>query len=75
MFRHKLYELREDRDMKPETFASLVSAMLYEKRLVTSICSLTCVNVYFLMITWCQSHNCMFLNMNSIFGELMRVVN
>lgn len=45
MFRHKLYELREDRDMKPETFASLVSAMLYEKRLVTSICSLTCVNV------------------------------
>ncbi|CAA3023502.1 proteasome subunit beta type-3-A [Olea europaea subsp. europaea] len=32
VFRHKLYELREERDMKPETFASLVSALLYEKR-------------------------------------------
>ncbi|KAK9948728.1 hypothetical protein M0R45_004292 [Rubus argutus] len=32
MFRHKLYQLREERDMKPETFASLVSSILYEKR-------------------------------------------
>ncbi|XP_042011983.1 proteasome subunit beta type-3-A isoform X2 [Salvia splendens] len=32
VFRHKLYHLREERDMKPETFASLVSAVLYEKR-------------------------------------------
>lgn len=32
VFRHKLYELREERNMKPETFASLVSALLYEKR-------------------------------------------
>ncbi|KAL8539108.1 hypothetical protein ACS0TY_000916 [Phlomoides rotata] len=32
VFRHKLYHLREERDMKPETFASLVSALLYEKR-------------------------------------------
>ncbi|KAF6137618.1 hypothetical protein GIB67_036201 [Kingdonia uniflora] len=32
VFRHKLYQLREERDMKPEAFASLVSAMLYEKR-------------------------------------------
>ncbi|CAN0916754.1 Proteasome subunit beta type-3-A [Linum grandiflorum] len=32
MFRHKLYQLREERDMKPETFANLVSAILYEKR-------------------------------------------
>nr|CAB3449084.1 unnamed protein product [Digitaria exilis] len=32
VFRHKLYQLREERDMKPETFASLVSAMLYERR-------------------------------------------
>lgn len=31
-FRHNLYKLREDRDMKPSTFANLVSAMLYEKR-------------------------------------------
>jgi hypothetical protein len=31
-FRHKLYNLREERNMRPETFASLVSAMLYEKR-------------------------------------------
>lgn len=54
MFRHKLYELREDRNMKPETFASLVSAMLYEKRLVTGICSLPYVNVYFVKITWYQ---------------------
>ncbi|CAI8597716.1 unnamed protein product [Vicia faba] len=33
VFRHKLYRLREERDMKPETFASLVSAILYEKRM------------------------------------------
>ncbi|THU60495.1 hypothetical protein C4D60_Mb07t13360 [Musa balbisiana] len=32
IFRHKLYQLREERDMKPRTFASLVSALLYEKR-------------------------------------------
>jgi hypothetical protein len=32
VFRHKLYQLREERDMKPQTFASLVSALLYEKR-------------------------------------------
>ncbi|KAI8551010.1 hypothetical protein RHMOL_Rhmol06G0151500 [Rhododendron molle] len=32
VFRHKLYQLREERDMKPQTFASLVSAVLYEKR-------------------------------------------
>nr|CAB3445855.1 unnamed protein product [Digitaria exilis] len=32
VFRHKLYQLREERDMKPETFASLVSAILYERR-------------------------------------------
>ncbi|KAL9173182.1 hypothetical protein ABFS82_03G096800 [Erythranthe guttata] len=32
VFRHKLYKLREERDMKPETFASLVSAIQYEKR-------------------------------------------
>lgn len=34
VFRHKLYQLREERDMKPQTFASLVSALLYEKRFV-----------------------------------------
>ncbi|KAK1317331.1 Proteasome subunit beta type-3 [Acorus calamus] len=32
VFRHNLYQLREERNMKPETFASLVSAVLYEKR-------------------------------------------
>lgn len=42
VFRHKLYQLREERDMKPETFASLVSAILYEKRSV-----LTYVAAYF----------------------------
>ncbi|KAJ0505880.1 putative proteasome endopeptidase complex [Helianthus annuus] len=38
VFRHKLYQLREERDMKPETFASLVSAMLYEKRFGPYFC-------------------------------------
>ncbi|KAJ6337385.1 hypothetical protein OIU76_007122 [Salix suchowensis] len=32
VFRHKLYQLREERDMKPETFANLVSAVLSEKQ-------------------------------------------
>ena len=31
-FRHNLYKLREDRNMKPTTFAHFVSALLYEKR-------------------------------------------
>jgi hypothetical protein len=31
-FRHNLYKLREGRDMRPETFANVVSTMLYEKR-------------------------------------------
>jgi len=31
-FRHKLYELREERVMRPKTFASMVSSLLYEKR-------------------------------------------
>ncbi|KAL0755302.1 hypothetical protein Bca101_092970 [Brassica carinata] len=38
VFRHKLYQLREERDMKPETFASLVSAILYEKRFGPYLC-------------------------------------
>ncbi|PRQ51080.1 putative proteasome endopeptidase complex [Rosa chinensis] len=32
MFKHKLYQLREERDMKPETFARLVSAIIYYLR-------------------------------------------
>eukprot|EP00897_Mesotaenium_endlicherianum_P004006 jgi/Mesen1/3633/ME000020S03159 len=31
-FRHKMYQLREERDMKPEVFTSMMSSMLYEKR-------------------------------------------
>mmetsp|Transcript_95 Transcript_95/g.169 ORF Transcript_95/g.169 Transcript_95/m.169 type:complete len:205 (-) Transcript_95:1911-2525(-) len=31
-FRHNLYNLREEREMRPTTFANMVSAMLYEKR-------------------------------------------
>lgn len=31
-FRHNLYKLREERDMKPKAFGHLVSSMLYEKR-------------------------------------------
>ncbi|GFY85423.1 proteasome beta subunit C1 [Actinidia rufa] len=38
VFRHKLYQLREERDMKPQTFASLVSALLYEKRFGPFFC-------------------------------------
>jgi len=37
-FRHKLYQLREERNMRPETFASLVSALLYEKRFGPYFC-------------------------------------
>lgn len=38
VFRHKLYQLREERDMKPETFANLVSSILYEKRFGPYFC-------------------------------------
>jgi len=31
-FRHKMYKLREDRDMKASTFTHFVANMLYEKR-------------------------------------------
>eukprot|EP00249_Psilotum_nudum_P010959 c22877_g1_i1 orf=201-989(+) len=37
-FRHKLYQLREERNMRPETFANLVSALLYEKRFGPYFC-------------------------------------
>lgn len=37
-FRHKMYQLREERNMRPETFASLVSAILYEKRFGPYFC-------------------------------------
>lgn len=32
MFRHNLYKLREERNMKPVTFGHMVSAALYERR-------------------------------------------
>jgi len=32
MFRHNMYKLREERNIKPSTFGHLVSSMLYEKR-------------------------------------------
>jgi len=31
-FRLNMYKLREERDIKPETFSALVSHILYEKR-------------------------------------------
>lgn len=31
-FKHNLYKLREERDIKPSAFGQLVSATLYEKR-------------------------------------------
>lgn len=46
-FRHKLYQLREERNIRPETFASLVSALLYEKRWV-EIGSISCI-IYLLV--------------------------
>lgn len=32
VFRHNLYKLREERDIKPSTFGHLLSSMLYERR-------------------------------------------
>lgn len=32
VFRHNMYKLREERNIKPKTFGHLVSAVLYEKR-------------------------------------------
>ena len=37
-FRHNMYQLREERPMEPETFANLVSTMLYEKRFGPYFC-------------------------------------
>ena len=36
VFKHNMYKLREERDMKPATFSQMVSATLYEKRCVTA---------------------------------------
>ncbi|KAE8701842.1 Proteasome subunit beta type-3 [Hibiscus syriacus] len=38
VFRHKQYQQREERDMKSETFAHLVSVILYEKRFGPYFC-------------------------------------
>eukprot|EP00850_Spirogloea_muscicola_P002292 SM000008S22381 [mRNA] locus=s8:1356893:1358546:+ [translate_table: standard] len=38
VFRHKLYQLREERNMRPQTFANLVSSVLYEKRFGPYFC-------------------------------------
>jgi 20S proteasome subunit beta 3 len=32
VFRHNMYKLREERDMRPSTFGNLLSSVLYEKR-------------------------------------------
>ena len=32
VFKHNMYRLREERDMKPSTFGNLLSSVLYEKR-------------------------------------------
>jgi len=37
-FRTNLYELKEERKMKPETFSALLSTMLYEKRFGPYFC-------------------------------------
>ena len=40
VFKHNMYKLREERDMKPATFSQMVSATLYEKRCVAA--TVTC---------------------------------
>lgn len=37
-FRHNMYKLREERDMRPKAFAHMVSSMLYEKRFGPFFC-------------------------------------
>jgi hypothetical protein len=37
-FKHNLYKLREERDIKPSAFAQLVSATLYERRFGPYFC-------------------------------------
>ena len=32
VFKHNMYKLREERNIKPSTFAELVSSTLYERR-------------------------------------------
>jgi len=38
-FRHNMYKLREERDMRPSTFGHMVSNILYEKRFGSYFCS------------------------------------
>ena len=37
-FRHNMYKLREERDMKPSSFAHMVSSLMYEKRFGPFFC-------------------------------------
>lgn len=37
-FKHNMYKLREERNMKPATFAHMVSKTLYEKRFGPYFC-------------------------------------
>lgn len=37
-FKHNMYKLREERDIKPSTFAQMVSSTLYEKRFGSYFC-------------------------------------
>lgn len=39
VFKHNMYKLREERDIKPSSFAQLVSATLYERRFGPYFCS------------------------------------
>ena len=38
-FKHNLYRLREERDIRPSAFGALVSATLYERRFAPYFCS------------------------------------
>ena len=44
-FRLNMYKLREERDIKPETFSALLSHILYEKRCVTLTFWLLCSRI------------------------------
>ena len=57
-FRHNLYKLREEREMKPVTFLNAVCSLLYEKRYEVE---LFLSNTYMLSVhvvrngSWCGS--------------------
>ncbi len=57
-FRTNMYKLREDRDIKPSSFANMVSSALYENRYEIS---LLLFNLFFFLKFWsnvCRANYC-----------------